>query len=589
MGRSRWFFLGATLIFLGGWLEQPSVLAAPLLPSAPTKASPPALDNALDSSPPEAATGMEQVTSISQLTDVKPTDWAFQALQSLVDRYGCIVGYPDKTFRGDRSLSRYEFAAGLNACLNRVRELIGTSTNSLARRQDLDTLKRLVDEFSRELAVLRGRVDELDRQVGLLEERQFSTTTKLNGELIVYAADAFGKVAGDVNNFTRSYRLRLNFDTSFNGRDRFRTRLQASNLNLLSAGDPNITNFSGGGFGAPQRLASTFPNAFSDETRLLPSFASADKNNSAVRIEFLGYDLPLGDRLTVHVHAGQTDPSYFGADPISPFTDSATGAISYFANSNPVYASVANQAGFGLDYRLSDWLAIAAGYAGQGRDVIGASNRPDSSSGIFRGGYSAFGQITAYLGNLTAGFLYLNTYAPQGGLELLSGSNAAKISTGGFSSPTDDRVSSNRYGFIANYRINDGFQVGGWVGFINAQVLGRDASGLPTGNRGDVKVWNYAVTLSFPDLLIQGNQAGFVFGMQPRVTDTSNARVAAAIGLPNGERRDRDVGFHIEAFYRIQLNDNISITPGIFWLTAPNHDARNPDAFIGVLRTSFTF
>jgi hypothetical protein len=45
--------------------------------------------------------GMLQVTSVSQLTDVRPTGWAFQALQSLVERYGCIVGYPDKTFCGN--------------------------------------------------------------------------------------------------------------------------------------------------------------------------------------------------------------------------------------------------------------------------------------------------------------------------------------------------------------------------------------------------------------------------------------------------------------------------------------------------------
>ena len=51
-----------------------------------------------------------QVTSVSQLSDVKPTDWAFQALQSLVERYGCIAGYPDKTYRGNRAMTRYEFA-----------------------------------------------------------------------------------------------------------------------------------------------------------------------------------------------------------------------------------------------------------------------------------------------------------------------------------------------------------------------------------------------------------------------------------------------------------------------------------------------
>ncbi|MCC8456036.1 iron uptake porin, partial [Streptomyces rochei] len=50
---------------------------------------------------------MDQVTSVSQLSDVKPTDWAFQALQSLVERYGCIAGYPDGTYRGNRAMTRY--------------------------------------------------------------------------------------------------------------------------------------------------------------------------------------------------------------------------------------------------------------------------------------------------------------------------------------------------------------------------------------------------------------------------------------------------------------------------------------------------
>jgi hypothetical protein len=46
---------------------------------------------------------MEQVTSVSQLSDVRPDDWAFQALQLLIERYGCISGYPNGTYRGDRT------------------------------------------------------------------------------------------------------------------------------------------------------------------------------------------------------------------------------------------------------------------------------------------------------------------------------------------------------------------------------------------------------------------------------------------------------------------------------------------------------
>ncbi|MCY7278798.1 MAG: iron uptake porin, partial [Phormidesmis sp. CAN_BIN44] len=94
---------------------------------------------------------IEQVTSVSQLSDVRPTDWAFQALQSLVERYGCIAGYPDKTFRGNRALTRYEFAAGLNACLDRVNELIAAATANLVKKEDLATLQKLQEEFAAEL------------------------------------------------------------------------------------------------------------------------------------------------------------------------------------------------------------------------------------------------------------------------------------------------------------------------------------------------------------------------------------------------------------------------------------------------------
>jgi hypothetical protein len=68
----------------------------------------------------DPASTLQQLTSVSELKDVQPTDWAYEALKSLVERYGCIVGYPDQTFRGNRALSRWEFAAGLNACLNRA-------------------------------------------------------------------------------------------------------------------------------------------------------------------------------------------------------------------------------------------------------------------------------------------------------------------------------------------------------------------------------------------------------------------------------------------------------------------------------------
>ena len=155
----------------------PSILSATLFIVDPAQANPPRtyVAQALRSLPMddpslempsvsalEAEEAIDQVTSVSQLSDVQPTDWAFQALQSLVERYGCIAGYPDSTYKGNRAMTRFEFAAGLNACLDRITELIAVATSNLVTREDLAILQRLQEEFGAELAVLRGRVDSLE-------------------------------------------------------------------------------------------------------------------------------------------------------------------------------------------------------------------------------------------------------------------------------------------------------------------------------------------------------------------------------------------------------------------------------------------
>ncbi|PSR15629.1 S-layer protein, partial [filamentous cyanobacterium CCP3] len=114
---------------------------------------------------------LAQITSVSELTDVLPSDWAFQALQSLVENYGCIQGYPDRTFRGQRSLTRFEFAAGLNSCLDVIATLIAQSG---INPDDLATIRRLQEEFQAELATLRGRVDALEAETATLRAQQFS-------------------------------------------------------------------------------------------------------------------------------------------------------------------------------------------------------------------------------------------------------------------------------------------------------------------------------------------------------------------------------------------------------------------------------
>jgi carbohydrate-selective porin OprB len=71
--------------------------------------------------------------------------------------------------------------------------------------------------------------------------------------------------------------------------------------------------------------------------------------------------------------------------------------------------------------------------------------------------------------------------------------------------------------------------------------------------------------------------------MEPKVTGISSSLSSA------GLTKDRNTSLHVEGFYQYQLNDKISITPGIVWLTAPNHNKRNDDIVVGTVRTTFTF
>lgn len=177
------------------------------------------------------------INSVSQLADVQPTDWAYQALQSLIERYSVVAGYPNGTYQGNLAMTRYEFAASLNAALERVNELIAAGLADQVSREDLVTLQRLQQEFAVEVSTtLRVRVDSIEARAAELEANQFSTTTKLTGQAI-FAVNGGGfsgesivnptgvEITDDDPNTTVLYRVALDFNTSFFGTDLLKIRL----------------------------------------------------------------------------------------------------------------------------------------------------------------------------------------------------------------------------------------------------------------------------------------------------------------------------------------------------------------------------
>ncbi|MEH2175458.1 iron uptake porin [Nostoc sp.] len=513
---------------------------------------------------PATADAVAQVTSVSQLSDVQPTDWAFQALQSLVERYGCIAGYPNSTYRGNRAMTRYEFAAGLNACLQRVNELIATSTNDLVKKQDLATLQKLQEEFTAELATLRGRVDAVETRSAELEQHQFSTTTKLNGEAIFAVA---GVVSGDnarggkINrNAILGDRIRLNFDTSFTGKDLLRTRLQATNLNTFSS---NSTFTPQGDF---RFAGGTFDNG----------------NNNAVGIDALLYQFPLTQKTNVVIEANAGAIDDF-TNTVNPYLDGdgGSGAFTQFGTRNPIYYLV-NGTGLGIQHQFSKNLELSLGY------LANDPANPQNGSGLFNGAYGAIAQLTVKpTDKFTLGLTYVNSYNNDFTANGSTGSNRANLRSALLNNPNlpndlapfsgaDLPVSSNAYGAEASLQLSDKFILGGWAGYTNTRILATNGSGI---NRGSLDIWNWAVTLGFPDLGKKGNLAGIVVGMEPYVTSSSVAQIG----------KDKNNSYHLEAFYQYKVSDNITITPGVIWLTSPDNNSNNNDAVIGALRTTFTF
>ena len=398
----------------------------------------------------------EQVTSVTQFSDVQPTDWAYQALSNLVERYGCVAGYPNGTFRGGRAMTRYEAAALLNACLDRVTEVT-------------DELKRLQAEFAQELAVLRGRVDKLEAQVTTLEAQQFSTTTKLRGEanFVIGGVDNYQTKDGDITHTAFNYDLRLNLDTSFTGKDLLRTRLRSS-------------NFSSNPFGSS---SSIFKLDKADNT------VSEVGNN--VVIDRLYYSFPAFNNTTTITAGALVRNTEIAWVP----TAYESKILDFFqvAGAPGVY-NKATGSGFGIQYGKSTGLVAGVNYVAQ--------NGSDSSTGEFdrSGALNTLAQIGYRGTNWGAAFGY--RYGTEGTrVRTYNGLNGA-------SGTLVPGQTSNGYAINAYWEPTQS----GWAPSISAGYGWNTVSGTPS-DATNSQSWFAGLT--WDDVFVDGNSAGVAIGQAP--------------------------------------------------------------------------
>lgn len=500
---------------------------------------------------------MSQITNVSQLRDVKPGDWAYEALRSLVERYNCIAGYPDSTFRGNRSLTRYEFAAGVNACLRQIEKLIATATPNLVRREDLTNLQQLQEQFVLELTMLRGRVDSLQARTGELEATQFSTTTKLSGLTIVGVqgrssnrADLFPRDGKrdtsdpgtniNVINFTQLY-----LTTQFGDRSYLFAGLQASKGTTA----PRLTN------------------------NVLLSYELFNDND--LILSDLNYRFLISNKLAGIVGTEGVNMAYAFRGP-NRVESAASGPLSAFAQRNPILNMGFGRGGVGFDWQFAKRASLQAVYS---TTVPGFFHSRERSRGHNTAGVQLALTPTD---PVDIALYYVNDYSPDG--NLLTGAGDEQITALNLLTGKSASLQTNAIGATLNWRITPRITLGGWAGYTNSQIPGRS---------GNVETTNYMAYLNFPDLFKKGNLGGIYVGQPPKIVSSnlpSGNNIPDSLNTGLGRKGEQPgTTTHIEVFYRFQVTNNISITPGAIFIFQPGHTPASEPITIGTLRTSFSF
>jgi hypothetical protein len=519
----------------------------------------------------------EQIDRAAEATEIKPGDWAYQTLQALNAKYGC-ADAPT----GNRTLSREEFATSLNGCIQSMEQLVARKPRRAIKKrrvapapevvtpppevlppapeptpvvppapvepqvsqQDLDQLKQLVQSFSTELQAVDARIKTLDTRIAELKDKSFSTTTKLVGEAIFAVTGLAGGPASANRTTIFSDRVRLNFRSSFTGKDLLLVRLQSRNSNSFA--------------GAVATSASG-----TNMTRL--GFEGSEEN--ATSIHRLQYQLPLATTTKVFVEAvgSEFNDNYYNFNP--EHQAAGTGAVTRFGRFNPVYRLSAEGAGIGVDHKFTPNLGLILSYAVPRVSGAETVNNPAAGSGLFNGSNVLFSQLTLKPSDdVNFGLIYARTYTTNG--TAVSGNTGSNIANNPFNGAA---TSANHYSILGSFNISKDLIFSAWGGLT--QATRETAAG------GKADIWNYAATLAAKDFGSKGSTLGFVVGMQPRLTSNSGITT----------RVDAGTSLHVETFYKYKVSDNLYITPGLLMLTNPEHNSANPTEYLGTVRTTFAF
>lgn len=491
-------------------------------------ASDASLDPAVTDTDADEANPMAQVRSVSELTDVSPSDWAYQALKALVERYDVLEGYPGggnstaRRFRGNQPLTRQEFAAVLNRVLDRLTEQVTESQQRIFQvREDLATVRRLQATYAQIATSLGERMDQLDRQIVDLTDNQFSTTTKLGGQTVLALTNGSNARA------TLLSRTRLDLQTSFSGQDLLLTQLEAGN----NGGDA-ISKEQGRG----QNLLGTV-GVIADGGGL--DYVAVD---STLRLSKLRYTFQPLDTLSVTVGARLSPRDFIDYNRFA--NDSATNFSSSFFVNNPLIVQNAidrpGGAGIVLDWKPVKTLPLMV------RALYVAANAEQPNGGFPEGGL--FGDRN------------------QGSLEVEYALSENLITRLQYTQATVNGVEISAFGLNAEWNYNQRFGVFGRLGF------GRYRGFNPFLNQDlDLNPFTWQIGASLRNIVIPGSTAGLALGQPFVESDLGEATQT-----------------NVEAYFTFLLNDSVSVTPAVLVVNNPDNRDRGM-VWQWVFRLVFSF
>jgi hypothetical protein len=524
-------------------------------------------------------------------TEVKPGEWAYDTLNRLSAKYGCSTN-----LSGDRPISRDEFASSLNTCSETIEQAIALDLDRKKRRkpairkkrrpvapapveaappveeappvappptppepvappvpevsqQDLEQLRQLVESFKTEIQAYDAKIQALDAKAVALKEGQFSTTSKLKGEAIFAITGLQGgpTTATGRGQTIFGNRLRLNFISSFSGKDQLLTRLQARSNNSF-AGAPSGTNMARLGF--------------------------EGNDDNATTLHRLQYKFPLTSQTTVSLESvgSEFNDNIYNFNP--EHQSAGTGSITRFGRFNPLYRLSGEGAGLTIDHKFGPGVGLSLGYAvpKEGANIPGAgapsvASIPAPNNGLFGGSNVAFSQLAVKPSDsFNLGLIYARSYHAIG--SGVSGNNGSTFANNPFGGTTP--TSASHYAVLTSLDLSPDLVLSGWAGLTEARA---EVAG---GGRADL--WNYAGTIAVKNFGSKGSTLGLVVGMPPKATTNTTAA-----------RLDPSTSLHLEAFYKYKVSDNLYITPGLLMLTNPEHNANNPTEYLGTIRTTFSF